>query len=539
MTDNSRIIDPRFVRLGSTVVVVFAAYLLIAASSSAAPQVQRDGLRPIPHPDLTKLEASVAEQIRTLRETFQQLATTDGIADRNLGEAHGDLGRLYHAYELVDAADACYENATLLAPSDYRWHHLLGHLRESTGRLDAGAESYRQATHLAPNSEATWVHLGNVYLQLNSPAEAAEAFEAALEVDPNEAAAHNGLGELKLNQRKYVEAVGHLRRALELAPAATRIHYLLGMAYRGQGDLEKARGHLQQRGTVGVKPRDPLTGELQDLLKGERVHILQGRLAFNADRFQQAADSFAEALKADPKSARARVNLGTALGRIGDTEGAMREFNAAVEVDPENVTARFNLGTLLVRSGRHAEAVDHLAFVVRERPQDVEAKRELAKSFIHLGRNEEALVLLPAVVEANLGDEEPLFALVNLWIDRRRHKEARDVLALAHERFPSNGRTAHALARLLATSPDTTLRDGAKAVDIAARVYASTKQVAHGETLAMALAERGSCAKAATLQETLLGAATKIGESEIVARLTDGLRRYRAGTPCNLPVAEP
>jgi len=320
-------------------------------------------------------------------------------------------------------------------------------------------------------------------------------------------------------------------------PVANRIHYSLGMAYRGQGDLEKARAHLQQRGTVGVKPRDPLTDELQDLLKGERVHMLQGRLAFNADRFQQAADSFAEAVKADPKSARARVNLGTALGRTGDAEGAMKEFSTAVELDPDNVTARFNLATLLVRSGRHTEAVDHLALVVIERPQDVEAKRELAKSLIRLGRNDEVLLSLPAVVDANLGDEEPLFALVNLWIDRRRYKEARDVLVRAHERSPSNGRTAHALARLLATSPDTALRDGARAVEIAARVYASTKQVAHGETLAMALAESGSCAKAATLQETLLGVATKIGETEMAARLTDALRRYRAGTPCNPPVA--
>ena len=397
--------------------------------------------------------------------------------------------------------------------------------------LKRPAESYRQALRYESGSQATWVHLGNVYLQLNQPTEAAKAFEAGLALDPNEAAAHNGLGELRLSQSKYVEAIGYLQRALELAPAANRIHYSLGMAYRGQGDLEQARKHLQQRGTVGVRPSDPLTDELQDLLRGERVHILRGRLAFNAGRFQQAADSFAEAVRADPSSVRARVNLGTALGRTGDSEAAIREYRAAIGIDPRNITARFNLGTLLARGGNHVEAAEHLQLVVEERPQDVEAKRELAKSLIRLGRNDAALQVLPDVVNANLADEEPLFALVSLWINRERYREARDVFLRAHEKFPSNGRTAHALARLLATSPDMTLRDGKKAVEIAARVYASTKQVAHGETLAMALAESGSCDKAATLQKTLIGAASKIGDDVMTARLNEGLKRYRVA-PC-------
>ena len=201
-------------------------------------------------------------------------------------------------------------------------------------------------------------------LQLNQREEASQAFESALQISQDEAAAHVGLGEARLAEGQFQEAVRHFESALKVAPGANRIHYSLGMAYRGMGEIDKARSHLEQRGRVGVRPKDELVDDLQQLLKGERVHLLQGRLAFSAGRYQEAARSFAEAVKADPKSARARVNLGTALGQSGKVDAAIEQFLAAVEIDGKNITAHFNLGTLQVRANNYAQAVEHLQFVV-------------------------------------------------------------------------------------------------------------------------------------------------------------------------------
>ena len=38
------------------------------------------------------------------------------------------------------------------------------------------------------------------------------------------------------------------------------------MAYRAMGDLDKAEAHLRQRGTLAVKPDDPLMKEIETLL---------------------------------------------------------------------------------------------------------------------------------------------------------------------------------------------------------------------------------------------------------------------------------
>ena len=64
------------------------------------------------------------------------------------------------------------------------------------------------------------------------------------------------------------------------------------MAYRGLGDTEKAMAQLAQQGTVGVRVSDPLVDGLQELIRGERVHLARGKLALESRRFVEANDEF-------------------------------------------------------------------------------------------------------------------------------------------------------------------------------------------------------------------------------------------------------
>ena len=283
----------------------------------------RTGLELVPLPLLGSVEESVAEQIRSAQASVADLFAQPKASDPDLSQAYGNLGRLYHAYEFNDSAEACYLNASRLGPKDYRWLHLLGQLNQKAGNLQKSASSYEAARKIAPDYVATVANLGSVYLQLDRLGEAQKEFQAALASDPGCAAAHHGLGEVALAQQRFSNAIDHFVAALNRVPQANRIHYSLAMAYRGKGDLEKARVHLKQRGTVGVRAEDPLMGEVLGLLQGERVHLLQGRLAFQAGQFADAARAFAKAVQAEPDSVRARVNLGSALGQMGDTQGAM------------------------------------------------------------------------------------------------------------------------------------------------------------------------------------------------------------------------
>ena len=125
-------------------------------------------------------------------------------------------------------------------------------------------------------------------------------------------------------------------------------------------------------------------------------------------------------------------------------------------------------------------------------------------------------------------DETSLISLSSLLVSENRDRQARDLLDQAHRRFPNRGRTTHALARLLAACPDAGVCDGDRALKLALQVYRSTQFVAHGETVAMALAQVGRCQEAAEWQRRMVAAAERANEPALATRLQQQVVRYGA-----------
>ncbi|HEY7215691.1 MAG TPA: hypothetical protein VIC28_13755, partial [Thermoanaerobaculia bacterium] len=98
--------------------------------------------------------------------------------------------------------------------------------------------------------------------------------------------------------------------------------------------------------------------------------------------------------------------------------------------------------------------------------------------------------------------------------------------------MPASGLLSHALARLLAACPDLSVRDGARARDLAIAVWNASPATAHAETVALALAELGHCADAAVWQRTAIEQARREGFDAKVADLSRALSAYEKGSPC-------
>lgn len=441
-------------------------------------------------PDLAGLESAVAAQIAEMRS----LAATQNTDPR----AWGDLGQAYLAYGFNDAAADCFTKAAGLDPRDYRWPYLLGAAQQAAGRLDEAADGFTQALKLAPDAAAGWVHLGEIRLLQGRLDDAEAALHKALEVPGTSAAAHSLLGQTALARHDFKAAAEHLEAALAAVPEATRLHYPLALAYRGLNDRAKAEEHLAKAGQVGLKPPDPLLDGVANLRVGERVALTRGRVAAQAGRYADAAQEFRKALAAQPRSVEARVNLGSVLALSGDRTGAVEQFRDALRLDPANVTAHFNLGSLLPPD----EARPHLEAVVAARPDDAEARRLLAQSLRESGhlpaaleQYGKAIALAPADETARLGEAETLVRL-NRYAEARRHLE--DDL----KQMPTSGLLSHALARLLAACPDRSIRDGARALELAQAVWQAQPSAAHARTVALALAELGRCEEAAQWRRT-------------------------------------
>lgn len=495
----------------------------------AMPAEVRPGLPAIPLPPFDTLEPEVNGQIR---QAIRDLEAEAGGSDRALSEGFGALGQIFHAYEIFDAAEACYLNAAQLSRGDVRWPHLLGYLYLQTGRAEDAVEHLRAARRARPSNHAAAVRLGEAYLQLNRLSDAREQFESVAAALP--AVARNGLGEIALRQRRFAEAAEHFRAVLERAPQAASVHYSLAMAYRGLGRLDEARLHLQRRGQGGIRPADPIVDSLQQLVRGERGLVNQGRRAYEAGRFKEAAEAFGRAVAAAPASAAARVNLGLSYSQLGNAAAAVEQFEAALRIDAGNVMAHAGLGVVLARQRRDAEAIEHLRAAVDGAADGVDVRGELVGALLRLGLTDEAIQVLDRARAADPDDEDTLLGLALLLADRGRFADALALLDGAHRRFPERTATATTLARLLASSPDRSLRDGRRALDLAKAVHAAAPSAAHGETVALALAELGRCAEAADWIRRAAADAGRARDTAEVARLRGEVPKYTANS-CRPP----
>jgi hypothetical protein len=138
------------------------------------------------------------------------------------------------------------------------------------------------------------------------------------------------------------------------------------------------------------------------------------------------------------------------------------------------------------------------------------------------------LELDPSNAPARLGRA---FALIRA----NRHAEAKvrledDMLARPTElAFP------HALARLLAASPDDRVRDGQRAALVIREVSRTLKNSQVAETTAMVLAEIGAFDAAVQSQEIAIARADESGGAALAADLSAMLAQYRRGQPSRVP----
>jgi tetratricopeptide (TPR) repeat protein len=342
-------------------------------------------------PDLSQLEPDVRDQIKSQQDILISTIKDTHSTDTKLSAAYGAMGEIYHAYSLTAPARECYLNANTLDPKDFRWIYLLAKLDQLEGRVDDAIRRYRIVTSLRPELVAALVNLGNIYLELDRLEDARSNYATALRKEPNSPAAHYGLGQVSLSRRNYSEAVEHFEKALALAPDANRIHYALAMAYRGLQNAEKAKLHLAKQGPVGVRVADPLMDRLVQLVEGARVHLIRGKLALEAKRYEEAAGAFRKAIEARPDSVPAHINLGAALTQLGDLKGAAEEFSKAVAIDPNNANAHYNLAVLLANEKQYQQAIVHLQAVSTINPNDHSAQFFLAQQLLYAKRPDEAL----------------------------------------------------------------------------------------------------------------------------------------------------
>jgi Flp pilus assembly protein TadD len=212
-----------------------------------------------------------------------------------------------------------------------------------------------------------------------------------------------------------------------------------------------------------------------------------------------------EAIRLDPKFTLARNNLGVTLCQKGDMAGASKEGREAIRLDPKNASAHYHLGVTLYQKGDMAGAIKEGREAIRLDPKNASAHYHLGNALDEIGDHDgavvqyrEAIRLDPknAPAHNNLG-----FALSRKGDLDKAVVEYREAIRLDPKSFMAH----NGLAWLLATGSDR-VRNGKLSVDHATKAcdLSGWKDPSPLDTLAAASAEAGEFDKAVEYEKKAL-----------------------------------
>ena len=506
-----------------------AAALVTAIGGCADPKVE---LVPVPVPDATAFEPAVRSKLAEARADLDRLIAGKP-PNRELGNAYGELAMIYHAQDLLKPAETAYDDARMLAPRDIRWPYLEGHMYNDSGRVPEAIRTFEAALAIDGADLPTLISLGQVYMQHGDLDQAQQLFEKARSNKEGRAAAETGLAKVAMTKRDYKVAIGHFEEALKLWPSASRLRQPLAVAYRGVGDRAKADENVAHFDINGVEPTiaDPAADALASKVVASRVLLRRGQRDGKAGRFDLAEVAFRAAVTSDPTNAEALANLGISLANLGRTDEAQRTLSDSLKMDDNNAVAHLSLGVILDRQGMDQAASAQYEAALKLDPENSPAAVYLGDLKMRLGLPDRAAELYGQALAHSPNSARIQISQAMAYVKAKRFADARKLLESVVAAQAANAEATNALARILATAPDAPARDGARALEMAKTLFQTTRSPDVGQTYAMALAETGEFAQAATLQSETMIVYERMKAPADKAFLTRNLERYQKQQP--------
>ena len=193
------------------------------------------------------------------------------------------------------------------------------------------------------------------------------------------------------------------------------------------------------------------------------------------------------------------MNIGDALARKGQPDEAMAHFEQAIKLQPDYAEAYYNRGNVLYAKGEIDEAIADFEKALQMQPTHADAHTGLGNALLRKGALKEAIA---------------------------HYSQA---MALA----PKDPHSRSNLAWVLATSSDASIRDGAKAVELARQAISLSggKDSLFFRSLAAAYAETGRFSDATTEIQQAIAIARVQGKTSLADLFEEDVLLYREQLP--------
>ena len=239
------------------------------------------------------------------------------------------------------------------------------------------------------------------------------------------------------------------------------------------------------------------------------------------------------AVKIKPDFALSRDKLGRTLLEMGQIDQALIQLREAVSLDPNLADSHYDLGYALLAKGQTGEALDQFQAQVNLEPDEFKAQNNMGTVLLQNGLPGDAIPFLQKAIKINPSDAGTHYLLGNALFRQGGVPGAVQEFEKAIQLEPGHIQARNDLAWILACHTDPSVRNGARAVELALRadqLSGGTNPVVIG-TLAAGYAEAGKFAEAVEAGNRARQVALARTNSVLAESLEKRLRSYQAGSP--------
>ena len=355
------------------------------------------------HLDLARAYAGLNDRESALSESLESTRRDAKLMPPRLlaariYEERGDHAKAIEQTEIVLNAEPGNPEARLI-----RARALIG-----TGRVDKGQSELESLLSTYPKLNEARLQLASIYLAQKSFDKAYADFDKVWKSDPPDMRGFIGEQTVKMAQGKMDEATQAMQGMLQRDPKNGAVRYQLAN-FQATASGVKEKSNPGQAKDLANAAIDNFK-EVLKTTKSDDVWIRLGILQRETGQYDAALNSFAEAAKANPRSASAYLNQAMLQEAMGKKKEATDSYNRVLGIDSRNTLALNNLAFLNAESGTNLDQAMTMAIQAKKQvPNSADVSDTLGYVYYQKNLNSEALQIFKELVQQS--PQNPTFRL--------------------------------------------------------------------------------------------------------------------------------
>ena len=435
------------------------------------------------------LDSSVA---KVFRQTKNLIVKARNESDRDTElSASKQWCLLLHNFEFFQQAKDCYFTIGMDNKKEAKWPYLYGKVALEQGDIEEAVKGFKQAIHRDVNYLPAHYYLIKAALEAG---EIAPAFELQNKLPITlqlVAIILKIKGDLYYEVENFHIAIGYYKQALSVVPKANRINYQIAQAYQALGQMDQAKEYMALSGESGIKLVDPYYQEVKNTTVGEIPYLIKAKLALTHGEIKLAIKHYKKALKFNPNSESARVNIAVAYYQNDQIDEAKKQFIKVLKDNPKQLVALYNLAIISQNQNDNGLAINYFEKYAQLNKADSSVYMNLA--VLYYDTKQYDSVLKVASTKSMTNNEAVQILKAKSLGYLQKYSSAMSLLEEINENKPGNREVILMLSKLYSQAPELKLRDAKQSLLYATQAN-NLKQDSHSMwQLIIALDESVQC----------------------------------------------